>query len=234
MRIFSFYYRQMLPEAVLGAGEAGRVQHAWLAAAELPRPRADELGGAARRDGDRRDAALDGRQADAGAIVDQLAVPISRTTRRDRCSTRSASPAEIVLWRSLPAIRAGKARASAERPARGSYFGARRPEDGRIDWSRPAAEVYNLIRAVAPPYPGAFTDVAGVRLVIAKARIALPSQRPRPSRNGPRAARAGRPRLRRLRRRRPVAGPRARDPVRTRHSRFARRLLSANAQPTCS
>ena len=42
--------------------------------------------------------------------------------------------------------------------ARGSYFGGRRPEDGRIDWSKSAREIHNLVRAVAPPYPGAFTD----------------------------------------------------------------------------
>ena len=41
--------------------------------------------------------------------------------------------------------------------SKGSYFGARRPEDGRIDWSKSAWEIHNLIRAVAPPYPGAFT-----------------------------------------------------------------------------
>ncbi|HZV92130.1 MAG TPA: formyltransferase, partial [Caldimonas sp.] len=63
------------------------------------------------------------------------------------------------------------------------YFGARRPDDGRIDWSRPAGEVYNLIRAVAPPYPGAFCEVAGRRLVIAKARLASPldASGPRPA-----------------------------------------------------
>jgi methionyl-tRNA formyltransferase len=58
--------------------------------------------------------------------------------------------------------------------AAGSYFGGRKPEDGRIDWSRPAAEVYNLIRAVAPPYPGAFTDLGGQRLIVARARRPLP------------------------------------------------------------
>ena len=56
--------------------------------------------------------------------------------------------------------------------AEGSYFGGRKPEDGRIDWSRPAQQVYNLIRAVAPPYPGAFTDVGGERYVVARARLA--------------------------------------------------------------
>jgi len=36
-------------------------------------------------------------------------------------------------------------------------FPRRRPEDGRIDWSAPAEQVWNLIRAVAAPYPGAFS-----------------------------------------------------------------------------
>ncbi|WP_299503536.1 formyltransferase family protein [uncultured Roseobacter sp.] len=38
-----------------------------------------------------------------------------------------------------------------------SICARRRPEDGRIDWTRPAAEIHRLIRAVGPPYPGAFT-----------------------------------------------------------------------------
>ena len=48
--------------------------------------------------------------------------------------------------------------------------GGRTPEDGRIDWSRPAADIYNLIRAVAPPYPGAFSEINGVRVTVARAR----------------------------------------------------------------
>jgi methionyl-tRNA formyltransferase len=56
--------------------------------------------------------------------------------------------------------------------ARGSYFGGRTAEDGRIDWSRPAAVIHDLVRAVAPPYPGAFCDVAGRRVRV------LRTQRP--------------------------------------------------------
>jgi methionyl-tRNA formyltransferase len=56
--------------------------------------------------------------------------------------------------------------------ANGSYFGGRKPEDGRIDWSKPAQQVYNLVRAVAPPYPGAFTDAGSDRYVVARARLA--------------------------------------------------------------
>jgi hypothetical protein len=41
--------------------------------------------------------------------------------------------------------------------SRASYFGGRTPEDGRIDWRQPAEQIYNLIRAVTHPFPGAFT-----------------------------------------------------------------------------
>jgi methionyl-tRNA formyltransferase len=90
--------------------------------------------------------------------------------------------AELVLWRSVPAIVAGTIAYRPNDVAQGSYFGARRPEDGRIDWSRPAREVYALIRAVAPPYPGAFTEIAGTRVVVSSARMA---SLPRSSLPGP-------------------------------------------------
>jgi methionyl-tRNA formyltransferase len=49
--------------------------------------------------------------------------------------------------------------------AQGSYFGRRKPEDGRIDWRAAAQQIHALIRAVAPPFPGAFTDLPAGRLI---------------------------------------------------------------------
>jgi len=66
----------------------------------------------------------------------------------------------------LPRLCEGGAQETPLDLARGSYFGRRTPEQGRIDWSQPAATIHNLIRAVAPPYPGAFFDVAGLRICI--------------------------------------------------------------------
>ena len=34
----------------------------------------------------------------------------------------------------------------------------------RIDWNRSAQEIHNLVRGVAPPYPGAFSVVQGKRV----------------------------------------------------------------------
>jgi methionyl-tRNA formyltransferase len=111
-------------------------------------------------------------QPDAGFITDQQAVPILPDDTAEQVFDKVCVAAEQVLWRSLPALMAGTPPRRPNDLAAGSYFGGRKPEDGRIDWTRPAAEVYNLIRAVAPPYPGAFTEVDGQRLIIAKARRA--------------------------------------------------------------
>jgi methionyl-tRNA formyltransferase len=66
---------------------------------------------------------------------------------------------------------AGSAVARALDLKQGSYFGRRRPEDGRIDWRQGARAVHDLVRAVAPPFPGAFTEVNGCRLSILETRV---------------------------------------------------------------
>ena len=50
--------------------------------------------------------------------------------------------------------------------AAGSYFGGRTPADGWIDWTMPALQIYNLIRGVTHPYPGAFTCLDGKKVFI--------------------------------------------------------------------
>jgi methionyl-tRNA formyltransferase len=78
-----------------------------------------------------------------------------------------AAAAARLLVRVLPALASGPPPARPMNLSKGSYFGARTPEDGRIDLSRPAAQIHALIRAVAPPFPGAFTDLGAARLVFA-------------------------------------------------------------------
>lgn len=53
----------------------------------------------------------------------------------------------------------------------------RRPEDGRIDWSRPLAEVHRLVRAVSHPYPGAFGLYDGTHPVVIWRADILPNTR---------------------------------------------------------
>jgi methionyl-tRNA formyltransferase len=84
-----------------------------------------------------------------------------------------------LLARALPRLIAGTAAAQPLDLARGSYFGRRTPEDGRIDWHCGAREVHDLVRAVAPPFPGAFTEVNGCRLSLWETRVdAAPATHP--------------------------------------------------------
>ncbi len=108
---------------------------------------------------------------DAGALVDQQSVPIGENDTALDVSMKVAEAAQIVLGRSLPKLIAGSAAARPMDLAQGSYFGRRRPEDGRIDWHAGARAVHDLVRAVAPPFPGAFTDLNGLRLWVWETRM---------------------------------------------------------------
>ncbi|MHB8478378.1 MAG: formyltransferase [Steroidobacteraceae bacterium] len=108
---------------------------------------------------------------DAGALVDQQSVPILENDTALDVSLKVAGAAADVLRRSLPLLVAGRAPARPLDLEAGSYFGRRRPEDGRIDWRGGAREVHDLVRAVAPPFPGAFTEVNGCRLAVLETRV---------------------------------------------------------------
>lgn len=114
---------------------------------------------------------------DAGALVDQQPVPIGENDSALEVSRRVADAAQTVLRRSLPKLIAGSASARPLDLAQGSYFGRRRPEDGRIDWHAGARAIHDLVRAVAPPFPGAFTLVDGQRLEVWETRVDAQAQR---------------------------------------------------------
>ncbi|MDH4180952.1 MAG: formyltransferase [Betaproteobacteria bacterium] len=168
--LYSFYYRHMLPADVLGMARVAALNmHGSL----LPmfRGRAP-VNWAVLHGATETGATLHVMEPrpDAGDIVAQMAVPILPDDTAREVFDKVTVAAETVLWQVAPELLAGRVPRRPNDIAHGSYFGARRPEDGRIDWSRPAVDIYNLIRAVAPPYPGAFTEVAGRRIVVAKAR----------------------------------------------------------------
>lgn len=169
--VFSFYYRQLLPAAILAMAKRGALNmHGSL----LPRFRGRApVNWAVLRGATESGATLHYMvpRADAGDIVDQQAVSIGEDETALDVFRKIASAAEIVLERSLPGLIAGTARRIPQDLSRGEYCGRRRPEDGRIDWSRPAREIHNLVRAVAPPFPGAFADFGGERWMVTRTRV---------------------------------------------------------------
>jgi methionyl-tRNA formyltransferase len=110
-------------------------------------------------------------KADAGDIVAQSAVPILPDDTAREVFDKVTVAAELTLHRVLPALVAGTAPRTAQDPAAASYFGGRTAADGTIDWNRDATAIHNLVRAVAPPYPGAFTAIGGAAARVLRARV---------------------------------------------------------------
>jgi methionyl-tRNA formyltransferase len=109
---------------------------------------------------------------DAGEIIAQQAVPILPDDTAREVFDKVTLAAELALDDILPRLIVGSAPHVMPDLKQGNYFGGRKPEDGRIDWSKTAHEIHNLVRAVAPPYPGAFCDLAGHRLRLLRTMIA--------------------------------------------------------------
>lgn len=157
--LFSFYYRFMLPPDVLNSTRRGAFNmHGSL----LPKYRGRAPVNWAIVHGEHETGATLHEMValpDAGRVVDQLAVPILVNDIAIDVFRKVTVAAELVLHRTLPRLVAGTATLTPQDLGAGGYYGGRRPEDGRIDWSWSAMRVHNVVRAVAPPYPGAFSSV---------------------------------------------------------------------------
>jgi methionyl-tRNA formyltransferase len=106
------------------------------------------------------------RRADAGAIVDQEGVDLGPLDSAEQAFRKALPCATRVLARQIDPLLAGTATETPQDEAQATTFGRRGPEDGRVNWRRSTREVFNLIRAVTDPYPGAFTDIGSSRLMI--------------------------------------------------------------------
>ncbi len=169
--IFSFYYRNMLCEEILKIPSSGAYN---LHGSLLPKYRGRVPVNWAVLHGETETGATLHEMTvkpDAGDIIGQVSVPILPDDTAFEVFSKLTVASEQVLAATLPGILVGKPSKIHNNLSQGSYFGGRKPEDGRIDWSKPAQDVYNLHRAVAPPYPGAFFDHGGERFIIEKARF---------------------------------------------------------------
>lgn len=176
--IFSFYYRHMLPVEVLATARRGAYNmHGSL----LPKYRGRVPINWAVLHGETETGATLHEMTvkpDAGSIVAQTAVPILPDDTAHEVFGKVVVAAEMTLWTALPAMLAGRTPQLPNDLSKGSYFSGRKPEDGRIDWRRTAREVHNLVRAVAPPYPGAFEEIAGDKITVTRTRLVPPSVHP--------------------------------------------------------
>jgi methionyl-tRNA formyltransferase len=166
--LFSFYYRHMIGAPLLAAATHGALNmHGSL----LPKYRGRVPVNWAVIKGEHETGATLHymvEKPDAGDIVARQSVPILPDDTALEVFRKVTVAAEIVLHQALPLLIAGSAPRLKQDLTQGSYFGGRKPEDGCIDWSDSAEVVHNLVRGVAPPYPGAFTTVGGKTVRVLK------------------------------------------------------------------
>jgi UDP-4-amino-4-deoxy-L-arabinose formyltransferase/UDP-glucuronic acid dehydrogenase (UDP-4-keto-hexauronic acid decarboxylating) len=109
---------------------------------------------------------------DTGPVIAEERFPIEpeddAASVRDKLCTAGAR----LLRRWWPAIADGTAPRTPQDESRAKYYPLRTPEDGRIDWSAPASRIRNLVRALASPWPGAFTTLGRDTLILRRVALA--------------------------------------------------------------
>ena len=165
--LLSFYYRKMIPATILDMPSLGSFNmHGSL----LPRYRGRAPINWALVHGEIETGATLHhmvKSADAGAIVDQEAFPISLTENAHDLTQKMGAAAVRLLLRQLPALKEGRAPARIQDESKATYFGGRSAKDSQIDWHQSPWQIHNLVRAVPFPYfPPAFTSKNGEKLEI--------------------------------------------------------------------
>ena len=169
--IFSFYYRYMIPAQILACAKIAALNmHGSL----LPKYRGRAPVNWAILHGETQTGAtlhIMEAKPDAGDIVGQSAVSIGPNETATDVFSKVSQAAVAVMNEILPSLIQGKVPRRPNELQKGSYFGGRKPADGQIHWHQNAAQVHNLVRAVAPPYPGAFTDHQGQTMIVARTSL---------------------------------------------------------------
>jgi len=172
--LFSFYYRHMIPAKLLACAKIAALNmHGSL----LPRYRGRAPVNWAILHGETETGAtlhIMEAKPDAGDIVGQSAVSIGPDETATDVFGKVSKAAVEVIHQALPELKQGRVPKKPNELSKGSYFGGRKPEDGRIHWEQTAKQVHDLVRAVAPPYPGAFTEDRGQKMIVARTTLKGP------------------------------------------------------------
>ena len=168
---FSFYYREMLKRELLDIPKQGALNmHGSL----LPKYRGRVPVNWAIIHGETETGSTlhyMTEKPDNGDIVAQQAVPILPNDTALQVFQKVTVAAEMALNDCLSDLMAGRMQAVKQDLSKGGYFGGRKAEDGVIDWAQSAQAIHNLVRAVAPPYPGATTKLMGKPMRILKTLV---------------------------------------------------------------
>lgn len=107
---------------------------------------------------------------DTGDILAQVEIPIYYEDTAASLGERTDHVAACLLVEYITRLARGTAPRTKQDESRATVWERRRPEDGLIDWSKGRRQLYDWVRGLTHPYPGAFTYFKGRKLYIWAAR----------------------------------------------------------------
>lgn len=108
---------------------------------------------------------------DSGPIFVQQRFNITPSDDAGDVGRKLLDAMEQALDRWLPELLSGKWAPRPQAEFLATWNGRRGPEDGLIDWTRPAREIHALVRATANPHPGAYTWLNDRKLIVWKCEL---------------------------------------------------------------
>tara|TARA_B100000686_G_scaffold354068_1_gene462485 strand:+ start:2653 stop:3573 length:921 start_codon:yes stop_codon:yes gene_type:complete len=119
---------------------------------------------------------------DSGPIVDVMEFEITPFDTCDTIYKKISVASKRIIEKNLGPLLNGNAQLISQK-GEATFYPKRTPEDGKLDFNQKTEVIYNLIRAVTKPYPGAFCYINGKKLSIWRAipfgkKLSFPSFRP--------------------------------------------------------
>ena len=111
------------------------------------------------------------KKIDAGDLIDRERIPIGPSDDVSMVLNRLGDASARLMERNIPLIERGKAPRVPQDHSMATYTRRRKPGDGMIIWSETSLQIYNKVRALTIPFPGAFSRIKGEKVFIWKAAL---------------------------------------------------------------
>jgi methionyl-tRNA formyltransferase len=102
---------------------------------------------------------------DTGDMLMKRCLSIGSDETAPELSSRMSLEGADALIETIDALQSGTARPEKQLDSEATLAPILRKEDGRVDWQRPASEIYNRMRGFTP-WPGAYTGFRGQSLTL--------------------------------------------------------------------
>lgn len=110
---------------------------------------------------------------DSGPILEQELFDIEETDYAEDVEIKILEAITKALDKLLPKLKKGIVEVTPQNEKMATYYGRRAPNDGCIDWHKPATELHKLVRASSHPHPGAITFKEDFKIVVWKTKLEL-------------------------------------------------------------